>query len=142
YAATGTRARVLRAQGIETWGPGGVRHPVAQFAEKIRRLNKLCVCDVCHEAYPIRHLTLPSPRSSGGEGESLPICGCGGPVRRIRLFADSNSDWLDEKWPIEMLANFLNEIRLAPNVDVLLLTKRPGNFEQRLRDAANEWFTS
>lgn len=25
YAAAGTRARVLRAQGIETWGPTGVR---------------------------------------------------------------------------------------------------------------------
>ena len=36
YAQVGTRARVLRAQGIETWGPNGVRYPVAQFTEAVR----------------------------------------------------------------------------------------------------------
>ncbi len=126
YAATGTRARVLRAQGIETWGAKGVRHPVAQFAAKIRSLNKKCVCDKCHEAYPIKRL-----QTAGGTPAAR--CGCGGALRRIRLFADSNSDWLDEKWPIGVFADFLNEIRLAPNVDVLLLTKRPENFVNRMQ---------
>lgn len=130
YAQVGTRARVLRSQGIETWGPKGVRHPVAQFAEKLRSLNKKCVCDRCHTAAPIENL-----------GQN---CGCyyiGDGVyprfRRIRLFADSNSDWLDERWPIEVFANFLKEIHDAPNVDMLLLTKRLENFWERLSAAVN-----
>ena len=47
YAADGTRARVLRSQGKETWGPKGERVPV-NFEPVFRRLNKLCVCDFCH----------------------------------------------------------------------------------------------
>lgn len=122
YAEAGTRARVLRAQGIETWGLNGARHPVAEFVEKIRRLNKLCVCDRCHEAQPFEARL----------GKFCSVKWCRGKVRRIRLFADSNSDWLDEKWEIETLAEFLKEIHDAPNVDVLLLTKRPENFFERL----------
>jgi protein gp37 len=129
YAATGTRARVLRAQGIETWGVKGVRHPVAQFAQKMRRLNKLCVCDKCHEA---------SMFGAVGHKHTDASSSCGGTYRRIRLFADSNSDWLDHKWPIEVFANFLNEIRMAPNVDVLLLTKRPENWRDRIKGAHAE----
>jgi protein gp37 len=64
---------------------------------------------------------------------------CGGTRRRIRLFADSNSDWLDERWPIETLARFLNEIRLAPNLDVLLLTKRIEDFSSRLTEVIDAW---
>jgi protein gp37 len=55
-----------------------------------------------------------------------------GTPRRIRLFADSNSDWLDDRWPIETLAAFLQAIHDAPNVDVLLLTKRPENWLPRV----------
>lgn len=110
YAESGTRARVLRAQGKETWGPNGERVRV-NFEPVFRRLNKLAICPICHEAYPVNT-----------EG-----CCCDGTIhklRRIRLFADSNSDWLDPKWTVEILARFLDAIRLAPNVDVQLLTKR------------------
>lgn len=130
YAESGTRARVLRAQGKETWGPKGIREPV-KFAPVFRRLNKLCVCDKCHESYPVVWL---KQRVSDGNHDRPAKCGaggmyfdkdlCGGKLRRIRLFADSNSDWLDPKWPVETLARFLDAIRLAPNVDVQLLTKR------------------
>jgi len=133
YAQVGTRARVLRAQEIETWGPNGVRHPVAQFAAKIRALNKKCVCDKCHWGFPVSALVADVDGFKAGKCR---FDNCGGTLRRIRLFADSNSDWLDAKWPVETLANFLNEIRLAPNVDVLLLTKRISNFEERLHDVA------
>lgn len=123
YAEVGTRARVLRAQGKETWGPNGVREPV-NFAPVFRRLNNLRVCPVCREAYQ-QHT----------EG-----CSCNGHVnqlRRIRLFADSNSDWLDLKWPVETLAKFLDAIRLAPNVDVQLLTKRIELWRERMLAARN-----
>lgn len=50
---------------------------------------------------------------------------------RIRVFP-SLCDWLDEEVPIEWLADFLNLICDTPNLDWLLLTKRPENFENRL----------
>lgn len=136
YAATGIRARVLRAQGIETWGPTGVRHPVAEMATKLRHLNKLCICDNCHTTFPVERLSSDF-KSCGGYPAGPNYHKCFGDLRRIRLFADSNSDWLDEKWPIETLANFLNEIRMAPNVDVLLLTKRPENWKGRIEQVYN-----
>lgn len=132
YAAEGTRARVLRAQGVETWGPRGVRHPVAEYVAKLRRLNKLCICNKCATTYPVERLASDFPECwTGPEGEGER---CGGKLRRIRLFADSNSDWLDHKWPVETLAEFLKAIHDAPNVDVLLLTKRPGQFFGRMRE--------
>ena len=128
YAEAGTRARVLRAQGIETWGPKGVRHPV-NFEPVFRRLNKLCICDRCHETFPVEKLF----------SRDDPVCRlCLGDVRRIRLFADSNSDWLDERWPVETLARFLDAIRLAPNVNVILLTKRPEKWYERLAIVGNK----
>ena len=126
YAANDTPARVLRAGGVETWGPSGVRHPVAGFAAKVRGLNKLCICNECHEALQINCLT------TNHACESYPAGMLDGTPRRIRLFADSNSDWLDGQWPVETLAAFLKVIHDAPNVDFLLLTKRPESFFQRL----------
>lgn len=140
YAEAGTRARVLRAQGRETWGAKGERVPV-NFEPVFRRLNKLCVCDNCHEAFPFERLF--SDWETCGKpdvGATQPDHSCVGQLRRIRLFADSNSDWLDPKWPIETLARFLDAIRLAPNVDVLLLTKRIENFRQRLEAAQDYHF--
>jgi protein gp37 len=126
YAEAGTRARVLRSQGIETWGPKGVRHPVKGFAAKLARLNKLCVCDDCHQTFPF---DMPAPcYGMSVNHDDTQGRACRGPLRRIRCFADSNSDWLDPKWPVETLAAFLDNIRLAPNVDVLLLTKRIERF--------------
>ena len=127
YAESGTRARVLRSQGIETWGSKGVRHAV-NFEPVFRRLNKSCVCDKCHNLHPVEYLDYPD--------ESPRLCVlCGGKIRKIRLFADSNSDWLDERWPIETLARFLDTIRQAPNVETILLTKRIENFYRRLNSS-------
>lgn len=125
YAESGTRARVLRANGIETWGPKGQRSPV-NFEPVFQRLNKLCVCDKCHEAQ--RWLD----DDGRMKGYQCFKCCAMNSLRRIRLFADSNSDWLDPKWPVDTLARFLDAIRLAPNVDVLLLTKRIENWRARL----------
>lgn len=133
FAAVGTRARVLRAQGIETWGAHGVRQPV-DFEPVFRRLNKLCVCDNCAHAQPFEMCGEECRRPDIGATER-DMC-CAGKLRRIRLFADSNSDWLDPKWPVETLARFLDAIRLAPNVDVILLTKRIENWRARLGDVA------
>jgi protein gp37 len=55
--------------------------------------------------------------------------------RRPRVFP-SLCDWLDEEVPIEWLARFLELIHDTPNIDWLLLTKRPENWDQRLLEAA------
>ncbi len=66
--------------------------------------------------------------------------GVEGPMRqwpvgfRPRVFP-SLCDWLDEV-PIEWLADFLKLIHDTPNLDWLLLTKRPENFFQRLIEAS------
>jgi protein gp37 len=56
-------------------------------------------------------------------------------LERPRIFP-SLCDWLDEEVPIEWLADFLDLIRKTPNLDWLLLTKRPENWEPRLRAVA------
>jgi protein gp37 len=52
---------------------------------------------------------------------------------RPRIFP-SLCDWLDDEVPIEWLADLLRLIYATPNLDWLLLTKRPGNFKQRLSE--------
>ncbi len=50
--------------------------------------------------------------------------------RRPRVFCASLADWLDDEVPIELLASLLDLIRQTPNLDWLLLTKRPQNFRR------------
>jgi len=59
------------------------------------------------------------------------------PDYRHRVFP-SLCDWLDAEVPIEWLADFMGLINKTPNLDWLLLTKRPENFQPRMRAAA-EW---
>ena len=77
-------------------------------------------------------------------------CGCGyrGPVEngcpdcktaegmvpaRQRVFCASLGDWLDDEVPEEWLADLLGLIHATPNLDWLLLTKRPENFQTRIK---------
>lgn len=55
--------------------------------------------------------------------------------RRPRVFCASLADWLDDEVPIEWLADLLDLIRRTPNLDWLLLTKRPQNWRARVGDA-------
>lgn len=52
---------------------------------------------------------------------------------RPRVFCASLADWLDDEVSIQWLADLLNLIRITPNLDWLLLTKRPENFRPRLQ---------
>src|SRR5581483_1094173 len=56
---------------------------------------------------------------------------------RPRVFCASLADWLDDEVPIEWLADLLALIYSTPNLDWLLLTKRPQNWATRM-DAASE----
>jgi len=65
------------------------------------------------------------------------IATCGGDMRaeeyrNPRVFCASLADWLDDEVPIEWLADLLELIRSTPNLDWLLLTKRPENFRARV----------
>jgi protein gp37 len=51
---------------------------------------------------------------------------------RPRVFCLSLGDWLDDEVPIEWLADLLNLICITPNLDWLLLTKRPQNWAKRM----------
>lgn len=51
---------------------------------------------------------------------------------RIRVFANSMADWLDDQVPVQWLAFMLETIFLTPNLDWQLLTKRPEKFRERL----------
>jgi len=52
--------------------------------------------------------------------------------RRPRVFCASLADWLDDEVPVEWLADLLDLIRRTPNLDWLLLTKRPENWDRRV----------
>lgn len=53
-------------------------------------------------------------------------------IRKPRVFCASLADWLDDEVPIEWLADLLQLIRATPNLDWLLLTKRPQNWHDRM----------
>lgn len=51
---------------------------------------------------------------------------------RPRVFCASLADWLDDEVPIEWLADLLDLVRITPQLDWLLLTKRPQNWYDRI----------
>jgi protein gp37 len=57
--------------------------------------------------------------------------------KRARVFCASMADWLDPEAPIEWLADLLNLIDLTPNLDWLLLTKRPEIWRDRMGAVAD-----
>ena len=58
-------------------------------------------------------------------------------ARAPRVFCASLADWLDDEVPIEWLADLLKLIHDTPNLDWLLLTKRPENWVSRILKARN-----
>lgn len=136
YAKFDSPARILRAgkwpgyvgQKTETFGRDRTFVPTKEGLSKLQRFNKVCICDDCRE--------LNSWLDEDGrmKGYQCLACGSLNTLRRIRCFADSNSDWMD--WPIDSLAKALDEIRRAPNVDVILLTKWPELWHERMEAIA------
>jgi protein gp37 len=53
--------------------------------------------------------------------------------RRPRVFCASLADWLDEEVELGWIADLLDLIRRTPNLDWLLLTKRPQNWRKILQ---------
>lgn len=66
-----------------------------------------------------------------------PMIGEDGKPRRARVFCSSLADWLDDEVPLDWLERLLALIVNTPNLDWLLLTKRPENLWPRLRKISN-----
>ena len=146
YAAMDTPARVLRHRGIETWGPKGVRHPIAGFEKAMLAMNrKPWICPVCGhgmtEAESKGYLGCPNKEAQKAWLESDRLAPMPpprvmhlAPHHRRRTFCNSNNDWLDLKWPIKTFAHFLDVCRRCPDMTLILCTKRPENFEPRTHE--------
>ncbi len=127
YAEMTTRARVLRKRGQETWGKGAKRSRTSAATwkkpvmwNKAARIS-LLAWEKMKEDHDVTE-------------EKLIECGHIRPAAP-RIFP-SLCDWLDEEVPVEWLADFLKLIFETPNLDWLLLTKRPENFLDRLAQVA------
>lgn len=62
----------------------------------------------------------------------------GSPIARPRVFCASLADWLDDEVPIEWFKRLLKLIHETPNIDWLLLTKRPQNWRSRLEETDHD----
>lgn len=121
---------MARANGVELWGgKNRQRSSKATFDAPLRWNEKPWVCDACgtaRENSPILETDKPA------------TCKCGqtdGRFHRRRVFSLSLGDWLDDAAPIEWLADMLDVIRRCPNLDFLLLTKRPEFWRDRIEKA-------
>jgi protein gp37 len=83
--------------------------------KKPLKWNKTGICVLCGEEADNEHR----------HGSVIPA------IRRRRVFP-SLCDWLDPEVPIEDLADFASIVQATPNINWLLLTKRPENFEARM----------
>jgi len=101
-----------------------VRHAEATFNAPLKWNKKPWVCDVCGKANA-PFLVEPAQCE----------CGVVAMMHRRRVFSLSLGDWLDEEVPIEWLADMLEIVRRCPDLDFLLLTKRPENFFPRVIQA-------
>jgi protein gp37 len=103
YAEVSTPVRARRGQGVELWGPGAKRQRTKTWSEPVRW-----------------------NREAKQFVKAVGEMGC------PRVFCASLADWLDDEVPIEWLADLLKLIHETPNLDWLLLTKRPENWRMRM----------
>lgn len=110
-------ARDQRFHGGTHWGPGAPRLQSKSFDAPLRWNEKPWVCEGCWNTQT--HNTICnkcwSQRPNGNPTG----------FHRRRVFSLSLGDWLDPEVPIEWLVEMLDVIRRCPNLDFLLLTKRP-----------------
>jgi protein gp37 len=111
-------ARNRRFAGGENWGPGAPRRLTseANWRQPLRWNDAAEYAEINHD-------------TDTALGKRL------GPYVRPRVFCASLADWLDDEAPIAWLADLLDLIRRTPNLDWLLLTKRPQNWRSRLERA-------
>lgn len=110
YAENETFVRVARSNGRELWGPNAERHVTSEsYWKQPLKWNREAAepCFLC--------------------GDVAPACQCGN-KKRYRVFCASLADVFEAREElIEPRSRLLQLIAETPNLDWLLLTKRPGN---------------
>lgn len=102
------------------WGKGAPRVRSKDFDAPLCWNKKPKVCNQCGLAWP----------------SIVAMCSCNSTAfHRRRVFSLSLGDWLDDEVQVEWLAEMLDVIRRCPDLDFLLLTKRPGLWRTRLARA-------
>lgn len=145
YAEKSTPARVLRHQGQETWGEAGQRSRTSAAnwkeplkwnleAKAMRMVGDVMWAQIGESDG--KAVITDQSCSSGGtmpyaEWDALPHF-------RPRVFCASLADWLDDEVPIEWFKDLLGLIHDTPNLDWLLLTKRPQNWRARLEQTDHD----
>ncbi len=137
YAARSTPARAGKVQ----WGTGMPRHRTGKdnwHKPEVWNRRPFVECDNCgfRGEHPAQ---IDSRGLSVGRSRTCDQCHrieTFKPARR-RVFCASLADWLDNEVPIAWLVDLLDLIRLTPNLDWLLLTKRIGNWRGRAGAALN-----
>jgi protein gp37 len=126
YAAT----RDQRFHRGKHWGPCAPRlnHVASATVKALAWNKKPWVCDGCGEATNIEQAHWCVDKIRAGQD----LC-----FHRRRVFSLSLGDWLDPEVPVKWLADMLDVIRRCPDLDFLLLTKRPENFVPRLSQILN-----
>lgn len=130
-----TLAPGTKANPVSHWGRGP-RHRTKTWGDPVKwNLSPAAlVCPLCGDEHmPMRWATLKANEHKAPLRCMRP--GCDGKVipRRARVFCASLADWLDdENVPIEWFADLLKLIHDTPNLDWLLLTKRPQNWRARV----------
>lgn len=137
YAKAMMDIRLRRAE----WGPGKPRVRTSDSNWKQpAKWNKraFAECAACHWRGEAKHASAPP----GSLISACPKCnrqshdgGWALKEARRRVFCASVADWLDNEVPIEWFVDLLQLIMETPNLDWLLLTKRIGLFEKRLKAA-------
>lgn len=123
------------------WGKGAPRHRT-----KASNWKKVCTwndqAEHFHSCTECGWRGVPDSQPSGVFGQLLgcPVCDANEsylkPARQM-VFCASMADWLDDEVPIEWLVDLLDLIRLTPNLDWQLLTKRPQNWRRRVGAACD-----
>ncbi len=115
-----------RFQTFGQWGKGAPRKLHESAFKLAHRLNrKPWVCDECGAGWTLGQ--------HASESVNEKQCSCVSPCHRRRIGLENLGDIFDPNVPIEVLARVLDTIRLCPDVDFLIVTKRPELFSHRLR---------
>jgi protein gp37 len=116
-------ARNKRFAGGANWGPGAPRRRTSE-ANWRQPLKWDAIAKLAEDLWEaVNHPECPPETKTGVIYSGRP-----------RVFCASLADWLDDEVPIEWLADLLGLIAATPNLDWLLLTKRPHNWYARVND--------
>lgn len=119
-----------KRSGIVQWGPGSPRRRTSEANWKLPlKWNREAM------GAKLKHEIEHDQALRRGEKPAY------NPLPSPRVFCASLADWLDDEVPIEWLADLLALIHQTPNLDWLLLTKRPKNWKP-LMEAALEFYAN